>query len=286
MTRPFPTRGALATAIAVVSVGMAVQSAAAVDASAAKSASVYIIQGVPGANVDIELDGSSVEQAVAAKAIVGPIKVSHGTHEVSFSSDDWSISTSVTITKASTDVVLHWPADATNEPEATVFGNDLAAVAGGKARLTVAHTAVVPPADIVADGNVLFSNIANGEFVTADVPAATYKVAVVPTGQKGDPLLGPLDLAVKAGQLTRVFAIGEPANGSMDAVVQVLPVGETGSPAPGSVDAGSAGLVADVQPAARNSAGHETPLALALLVGLGLGAAAVALTRARRRQPR
>ena len=51
-------------------------------------------------------------------------------------------------------------------------------------------------------------------------------MAVVPTGQKQDPLLGPLDLPVKAGALTRVFAIGQPENGSMDAVVQVLPVGK------------------------------------------------------------
>ena len=112
---------------------------------------------------------------------------------------------------------------------------------------------MVPPADILADGTVLFSNIANGEFVTAEVPAETYNVAVVPTGQKTDPLLGPLDLPVEAGQLTRVFAIGEPENGSMDAVVQVLPVGKAGSPAPDSVDAGEAGLVAGLSPVGAGS---------------------------------
>ena len=32
-----------------------------------------------------------------------------------------------------------------------------------KAKLTVAHTAAVPPADIRVDGKVLFENVANGE---------------------------------------------------------------------------------------------------------------------------
>ena len=179
---------------------------------------------------------------------------------------------------------LHWPADSTDEPEATVFANDVDPVAASKARLTVAHTAVVPPADILADGTVLFSNIANGEFVTAEVPAETYNVAVVPTGQKQDPLLGPLDLPVKAGQLTRVFAIGEPENGSMDAVVQVLPVGKAGSPAPGSVDAGEAGLVAGIDPAAQadrpTAASRIRPIAGAW--SAGAGALALVLLKGRR----
>lgn len=259
MSRPVRVAAAATTAIGLGVVASAFALGASADAVFAKTAQVYIIQGVPGASVDVDVDGDSVGSDVAAKAIVGPLSLSHGTHDVTFTGDDWTISTSVSVSKASTDVVLHWPADATDEPEATVFANDVAAVAAGKARLTVAHTAVVPPADIVADGNVLFSNIANGEFVTAEVPADTYKVAVVPTGQQGDALLGPLDLPVAAGKLTRVFAIGEPENGSMDAVVQVLPVAKAGSPAPSSVQAGEAGLAAGIPPTAGRS--DQAPIA-------------------------
>jgi hypothetical protein len=269
-------------AIAVVAAS-AFLTPVATAAAAAKVSRVYIIQGVPGASVQVNVDGKSVGADVAAKAIIGPLNITHGSHEVSFEADNWAISTTVNVTKASTDVVLHWPADSTDEPVATVFVNDLSPVSSDKARLTVAHTAVVPPADILADGAVLFSNIANGQFVTADVPAATYTVAVVPTGQKSDPLLGPLDLPVKAGQLTRVFAIGEPENGSMDAVVQVLPVGNAGSPAPGSVDAGEAGLVAGVEPAADTSdTGAATRSSMLILGVLVAGAMSLALLRGRR----
>lgn len=284
MVRPIRAGAVVSITVAVVGCGLAFSPGASAG-EAAKTAKVYIIQGVPGASVDIGVDGSSVQAGVAAKAIVGPLDISHGSHEVTFESDDWSVSTTVNVTKASTDVVLHWPADSTDEPEATVFANDVSAVAAGKARLTVAHTAVVPPADILAGGTVLFANIANGEFVTAEVPADTYNVAVVPTGQKADPLLGPLDLTVKAGLLTRVFAIGEPENGSMDAVVQELPVGKAGSPAPDSVDAGEAGLMAGVSPVGEAPSGSDADGSsqTVLLLGLLTGGVVLAGVRARRR---
>jgi hypothetical protein len=188
----------------------------------------------------------------------------------------------VNITHASSDVVLHWPADVTKKPVVTVFGNDLAPVSTDKGRLTVAHTAVVPPADIRVDNKVLFANIANGEFVSAEVPGGTYSVKVVPTGET-NALLGPVDLPVKAGVLTRVFAIGQPSNGSMDAIVQVLPLGKSGSATPGSVDAGSAGLVATSTP----PSGDSSTAGLVAVAGAGmLGLAAFSMLAWRRRTAR
>jgi hypothetical protein len=71
-----------------------------------------------------------------------------------------------------------------------------------------------------------------------------------------------VDLPVKAGALTRVFAIGQPTNGSMDAIVQVLPLRQTGSKAPSQVNAGSAGMVAvPAVPTAKDSTGSFAGLA-------------------------
>jgi hypothetical protein len=144
---------------------------------------------------------------------------------------------------SSMDVVLHWPADKTAKPVVTVYTNDLRPVPADTGRITVAHTAVVPPADVRVDGKVVFANIANGEFITAEVPAGTYSVDIVPTGQHGNPVFGPVDLPVKADALTRVFAVGAPKNNGMDAVVQTFPLQQKGSPRPTQVDAGAAGLV-------------------------------------------
>lgn len=244
---------------------------------------VYLVQGVPGAAVDVAVDGKAVKGSVAAKAIVGPLRLSAGKHTVTFKTADWTVSSTVNVARPSSDVVLHWPASSTQKPVVSVFGNDLASVGADKGRLTVAHTAVVAPADIRVNNKVLFANIANGEFATAEVPADTYSVEVVPTGQTKNPLLGPVDLPVAKGALTRVFAIGQPSNGSMDAVVQVLPLSTKGSPAPGQVDAGSAGLVATPTPASPNSSNAAT---VGIVGGVLLAVGTVMMYARRRRATR
>jgi hypothetical protein len=244
---------------------------------------VFVIQGVPGASVDVSIDGQSIDKGAQAKAILGPMSLTDGKHTITFASTKWTVTSSFQVHARSSDIVLHWPAEIGPKPETTVFKNDIAPVSGGKGRLTVAHTAVVPPADVRVDQKVLFSNIANGEFVTAEVPAGTYSVDVVPTGQDTDPLLGPVDLPVKGGVLTRVFAIGQPTNGSMDAIVQVLPLRQTGSKAPNQVNAGSAGLAAvPGVPAPNSSTGSFAGLAGAV-AGIAALAGLLMFLAARRR---
>jgi hypothetical protein len=203
-----------------------------------------VVQGVPRSTVSVVVDGDTVEDALTAKGIVGPLSMTPGDHTFTFRSAKWTVRSAVSVSARSSDVVLHWAAEADAKPAVTVFTNDMQKVGLDRGRLTVAHTAVVPPADVRVDGKVLFANIANGEFVSADVPTGVYAVEINPTGQARSPLLGPLSLRVQAGQLTRVFAIGEPRNQSMDVIVQRLPLNSSGSQAPELVDAGSAGLVA------------------------------------------
>ncbi|MET0930971.1 MAG: DUF4397 domain-containing protein [Aeromicrobium sp.] len=252
--------------------------------SADATSQVFIVQGVPGIEVAVTVDGRAVESAVKSKTVIGPVNLPSGQHTVAFASDGWTVEKSFDADGPSIDVVLHWPADPAQQPETTVFSNDISPVAAGKGRLTVAHTAVVPPADVRVDGKVVFANIANGEFVTADVPADTYPVDIVPTGGSA-PLLGPVELPVKAGALTRVFAIGQPTGGSMDAVVQVVSSSQGGSVAPTSVDAGSAGLVAP-----GHSAGGRGPQPVAVATGVLaivlIGAVAIALVNDRLRRAR
>lgn len=217
-------------------------------AKAAPTGSLYLVQGLPEATVSVSVDGTQEATNVEPKDIVGPLQLSPGRHVLMFSAagSRWTMKTSVTVDRdQSVDVVLHRPADVDGDPVVTVYRNPTAPVAAGKGRVVVAHTAVVPPADITVNGDVLFSNIANGEFATADVPGGSYEVSVVPTGASGDPLLGPMDLQVETQTLTQVFAIGEPQSGSMDVIVQQLPLSKAGSAAPTVIDTGSAGLVSD-----------------------------------------
>ena len=105
----------------------------------------------------------------------------------------------------------------------------------------VAHTAAVPPADILVDDKVLFENIANGESLQLTVPVGTYQVAIVPTGETKPVILGPVALTVKGGAVNRVYALGDPEKKSMNVAVHVLPTGSSGSGKPSKVDTGTGG---------------------------------------------
>ncbi|AKU19270.1 hypothetical protein VV02_24270 [Luteipulveratus mongoliensis] len=254
------------------------------DASAKDAnANVYVVQGVAGSTVSISVDGKQVDPGAAAKAIVGPLALPAGTHSVAIDGPGTAqdVTSTIKVTAGSSvDVVVHRQVDPAAKPVITTYANDLSPVANASGRLVVAHTAAVGPADIRVKGKVLFSNIASGESLTLTVPAATYPVEIVPTATTGPVVLGPVDLPVAKSALTRVFAIGVAATGTMDAVVQVLPLPARGNgTTPNRVDAGSGG-----QAAALINSSHDGDRGAAIPWGIGVlvvGAAAVTLRRRR-----
>ncbi|WP_076263885.1 DUF4397 domain-containing protein [Intrasporangium flavum] len=211
--------------------------------AAQPQATIYVVQGLPGRTVDVTVDGAPRARAMAGATLSPAIGLPPGRHTISFSDRGSHILDRTVDLKngSSSDVVLHLPVNPAGAPTVTMYDNATDPLPAGKAALVVAHTAAVPPADVRVDGKVLFANIANGESLDLVVPAGTYAVDIVPAGASSPVVLGPLDLPVKAGSLNRVFAVGDPASSSMRVVVQVLPVGRTGSGAPGRVDTGTGG---------------------------------------------
>jgi Domain of unknown function (DUF4397) len=243
------------------------------QATAAGSGQVFVIHGLVGQVFDVFVDGKNVCPTAKVKTLVGPLSLAAGAHKVELRDGSKVIASSSIKVAAgsSTDVVVHSLAEAGGPPQFTAFNNDLSSVAPGKARLAVAHTAAAPPADIRVDGKVLFSNVANGEGLTLTVPAKTYSVDIVPSATASAAILGPVALPVKAGTLTRVFAIGDVSKKTMDAVVHVLPVRQVGAGAPNRVATGDGGQAA----AGVGSGASRLPLtgAVALLAGLLLALA-------------
>ena len=216
---------------------------------AADDAKVYVIQGLPGRDVDVAIDGKTLARGVGTAKVEGPLKIKGGEHEITFSEGDevllkrtWKVDAG-----ASQDVVLHLPAGE-GDPAITVFRNDLSPVPDDKAALTVAHTARVGEADVRVDGKVLFADIENGESLDLVVPVATYKVAIVPAGKKEPVVLGPVSLTVKGGALNRVYAIGDPSEKTMNVAVHVIDVATKGSDRPKWVKTGTGGQAAAAQP--------------------------------------
>lgn len=222
-------------------------------AGAAAGGQVYVLHGLPGLVADVQIDGRSTMKDVKQGTIVGPIAVSAGTHQIALvATGQAPLRGTVKVgSRGSVDVVAHLPADLGGKAMLTAFPNDLAAVGPGKSRLTVAHTAQVPPADIRIDGKPLLRNVANSEVLTLEVPQLTYGVDIVPTGTTGPVVFGPVDLAVKAGSLTRVYAFGSPAEGTMNVLVHRLPLSQQGSAIPASVQTGTGGQSAALLAARR-----------------------------------
>lgn len=217
---------------------------------AADHAEIYLVQGLPEKSVDVSVDGESVATDLETAAVAGPFDVKAGSRKVTFSNDgEVLLERSFSVkAKSSWDVVIHLPVSSSDEPEITVFENDLSKVPKDKAALTVAHTAAVPPADIRVNGEVLFANVANGESLSLVVPVATYTVDIVPTGESEPVFLGPLDLTVKGGSLNRVYAVGDPESKNMNVAVHVLGIGPTGSSKPSRVNTGTGGQAVGADP--------------------------------------
>jgi hypothetical protein len=219
---------------------------------AADKGEVYVVQGLPGEVVDVSIDGRSVAKSVRTADVVGPFSVSAGERTVTVSSDGKTLlQRKIKVrASASSDVVVHLPAQNTGDATITDYPNESWSVPKDKAALVVAHTAAVPAADIQVNQKVLFANISNGESLSLVVPVATYRVAIVPTGKNRPFYFGPVDLTVKGGALNRVYAFGDPSKKTMNVAVHVLTAAQMGSDKPSKVDTGTGGQ------AAGESVGH------------------------------
>jgi hypothetical protein len=206
-------------------------------------ANVTVIQAVPGATVDVSVDGRSVATGAEVGDVLGPFELSPGGHEVTFTGPGVDVASSLDVaTGASTDVVLHLPAEVGGDPVVHSYDAPTGAIGPDKARVVLAHTATVAPADVRVNGETVFTNIANGEFAEAEVPAGTHEVALLPSGSTADPILGPLDVALEARTLSMIYAYGNPRDGSMNVIAHTSTLTADGAVRPTTIDTGSAGL--------------------------------------------
>ena len=206
-----------------IGVGLAVPAAA----GAQTPATVMLLHGIPGATVDVVVDGDvvipgfepgtmqdlspfagqtltnvEVRAAGTSDVVIGPI-----------ASLDVPGSGNVT-------VVAHLTADGT--PTLTPFENDTSALAAGQGRLTVRHTAAAPAVDVVlADGSRPFTDLSNPNEASADLPAGEIAGAqVAPTG--GNPIAPVPTVELTAGTNLIVYAVGSLDDDSLTFYTQTI----------------------------------------------------------------
>ncbi|MEP7091178.1 MAG: DUF4397 domain-containing protein [Nocardioidaceae bacterium] len=207
---------------------------------------VQVVQADPGVRVDVSVDGRARDRHVGVGAVLGPYALTPGRHAVAFvDGSGRRMTTTVTVRPgSSSDVVLHRPAAVSGGPVINVYRTPRAPIGPGKARVLVAHTATVAPADVRVDGVTVFTDIANGEYAQADVPAGTHRVALLPTGRARPALLGPLTVRLAPRTVTMVYAVGRPSSGSMRVITHVARIVGDDTVVPDTIDTGSAGLAA------------------------------------------
>lgn len=234
-----------------------------VPASAQDGARIHLIHGIPGVDVDVEVGGDNVFEnfkfkdtqdlsGLAGQTLTGlKVKVA-GTDDVAIDAGDVDLPASGNYT-----VIAHLDADGT--PSLAVFENDTSTIAAGSGRLVVRHAAAAPAVDVKANGEVAFSNLANGAEAKADLPAGTISAEVVPTGADEPVVVGPTDLPITEGSSLIVYATG-----SLDDGIEVITESIDGlGSAPAAVPTGDS-------PVTDSGVASAMTLAAAIVAGAGL----------------
>ena len=208
---------------------------------------VYVVHGVPGATVDVYVNGTNTLPNFTPGKVAGPLSLPAGNYAIKiFKAGDDPATASAVIDQsvtlpAGSNASLVAGLNASGKPTLFTFVNNVSATAAGQGRLAVADTAAAPAVDVLADGNAAFTNLQNGKEDTSDLAAGTVSASVVAAGTTSPALIGPADVPVTAGMLTVVYAIGAPeaagTASTLGVVTQQIPL----AAAPVMVQTGTVG---------------------------------------------
>lgn len=200
--------------------------ALALPAAADGHARIHLLHGIPDVAVDVEIAGETAIEgfefgdtqdlsSLAGQTLNDVMVKVAGTDTVAIDAGDLALPGEGNFT-----AVAHLDAD--GNPALAVFANDESSIAAGSGRLVVRHAAAAPAVDVLADGNVAFADLPNGEEGSADLPAATYSASVVPTGESEPVVIGPADLAVTDGTSLIVYAVGSLGDDSLTVLTESI----------------------------------------------------------------
>ena len=245
--------------VAAVAAVLSLMMLAVPSSAQSDDARIHLIHGIPGVDVDVVVDGAAVFEGFAfsdtqdlssfAGQTLTALQVkAAGADDVLIDAGDVALPASGNYT-----VFAHLDAD--GNPALAVFENDVSTIEAGNGRLVVRHAAAAPAVDVKANGEVAFTNIANGAEAAADLPAGTISAEVVPTGADEPVVIGPADLPVTEGASLIVYATGNLDDGLEVITESITDLG----PTPTAVHTG------------------DSPIESGLPVGLALAAAAGAV---------
>ncbi|WP_328320046.1 DUF4397 domain-containing protein [Kribbella sp. NBC_00382] len=215
------------TATGLLLAGLPASVAATAQAAPTANATVSVLHAVPGATVDVYVNGKALLTNFKPGTLTDPLKLPAGSYDLKVTAagagakgkavieaDDVAVPGGANVT-----VVAHL--DASGKPVLTPYVNDVSKVAAGQARLTVRHDAAAPAVDVRAGGKPAFKALTNPKEAKADLPAGTVKADVVLAGTS-TVAIGPADVNLKEGTNTIVYAWGSAKDKNLKLAVQTI----------------------------------------------------------------
>lgn len=237
----------------------------ALPASAADTAEVYVVHGIPDLPVDVYVNGALTLDDFQPETVAGPLDLPAGSYDVAITAADAADDSAPLLTATadlsggnSYSLVAHLTADGT--PTISPYANDISTISAGQTRLVVRHDAAAPAVDVRAGGAVVLSDVTNPNEGVLNIPAGTVSADVVLAGTT-TVAIGPASLNLAEGSATFVHAVGSAADGTLALVSFVIPGLHS---APGGVPAGTGPAESSVP-----------MIALIVLLTVGLTAAGI-----------
>lgn len=218
--------------LAILGLGLAAPGLSASPTTAA----VTVVHGVPGLTVDVYVNGDLTLPGFTPRSIAGPLNLPAGTYEIVIVPAGGdpavpAIQASAAVQGGmNVSLVAHLAANGT--PTLTPFVNDVRPAGFYQGRIAVRHAAAAPAVDVPVGLRLhgltipvlRLASIANGEQKSLALWPLPLSVRITPAGQPRTTVLGPAPLSATPGKLTAVYAIGSLTNGSLDLLVQQIPL--------------------------------------------------------------
>jgi len=210
----------------------------ALPAAAQHQTTLYVVHGIPGADldlpnplpVDISLNGACALTDFRFGEITDALQVPSGRYTVRVHlADAEDCGGAVAIEQPvrlrrdeSVSIVAHL--DTNNALVASLFTNDVDPLRPGFARLGVRHTANAPAVDVTwgrKGVSTALDNLANGEQEVVNLDAKRWLARIFPATSLAK-LVGPLGVRLGEGTATYLYAVGGLESGSFTLLVQTI----------------------------------------------------------------
>ena len=165
----------LIAATAAGSLAVAAALFGALPASAADTAEVYVVHGIPGLPVDVYVNGALTLDDFQPETVAGPLDLPAGSYAIAITAADAADASAPLLTATadvaggnSYSIVAHLDAD--GNPTITPYANDISTISAGQTRLVVRHDAAAPAVDVRAGGTVVLAGVTNPSRGRAEHP--------------------------------------------------------------------------------------------------------------------